>query len=520
MSKQQVNSAWPFPNGEDAQLTWIGEPFKQNSKFMMYVYFQGKGRTEKLLMDWGSLPLLAIQRFYKNGNFTSSKVHKNDETMEITLYPDHITRSERPWSIIGYPDKLKSRNFLFRHEGSVVMIPIIEVIRGILAPNRFLLYRLLESNSFPLYFVESLTRQQLHFDFSSSYHKKYTAPGFLNQLAWLFTNPDIKRMYDDIAFNLMTVGELSFDWRCEQPITVVARVQRRGNSILILEVLQVKNKQIHCDVISFTHPEIRETVQSNEPKLKRYRKLNGNGENDDITLDHEIDGSTEDFDLIQMNQLVHQYVFAPAIKKVKGNTVKQRTKEDESTKTLYIDSDYVRTTADSGGSSLVRGLEHQSLEDILVRGELQEFVNILKIMEQRDSVRSIQIIIDNLPEGLGERKFARLSDGITRRKYIVAKVDLDDGRYCNVVEIEREGKSLSTLILSSNQSIDWNKTLGSLLTNLVNDSGVWSSKSIKRIENKGIMFKKAKHVRRSIRGKEEYLFEKLWSIKLGNLKYS
>lgn len=511
MNKQQINIIWPFPKDEDAQLTWIGEPFKQNNKYMMYVYFKCMGRTEKILMDWGTLPLLSIQRFYKNGSLTSSKVSKNDETMEITLSPNLVTYSERPWSITGIADKLKSKNFIFKNDGSTIMIPIIELIRGILAPNRFLLYRLMELDSFPLYFVETLTEKHLHFDFFSSYHKKYTAAVFLKHLAWLFTSPTTIQMYGDIAFNMATLGELMFDWKYNNPITVVARVQRRGNSVLILEVLQVKNKLIYCDVISFTHPEIREAIHSSEAKLKRYRRLGGNGQNDDIILDRDVDGSTEEFDLIQMNQLAHEYTFTPAIKKVKGSPVKKRTREDENTKTLLINSDYVRTTADSGGDSLARGLEHQLLDDISVQGELQEFLNILKIMEQRDLVKSIGLIMDNLPLGLGDRKFAKLSDGVTGRKYIAANVYLADGRNYTVVEIEREGKSLSTLILSYSQtSVDENKLLRSMLNNLVNDSGVWTGKSIKRLENNQVIIKKAKHVRRNILGREEYIFGKIY----------
>ncbi|MGE8207458.1 hypothetical protein ACQKP0_23515 [Heyndrickxia sp. NPDC080065] len=62
--------------------------------------------------------------------------------------------------------------------------------------------------------------------------------------------------------------------------------------------------------------------------------------------------------MIQMNQLKHEYTKVPKINRVKDNSTKQRTKEDENTKKYYINNDSIRSTADVGGEQLARGLEH------------------------------------------------------------------------------------------------------------------------------------------------------------------
>ncbi|WP_231120728.1 hypothetical protein [Bacillus safensis] len=96
-------------------------------------------------------------------------------------------------------------------------------------------------------------------------------------------------------------------------------------------------------------------------------------------------------------------------------------KEDENTKKYYNNHDSIRTTVDSGAQQLVRGLEHQMLHEIQAQGELQDFINVLKVMEQHPKVQVIRAFTDVLPEGIGERKFIKLSDGVTKRRYVIAK---------------------------------------------------------------------------------------------------
>src|SRR5699024_650333 len=73
MSSQQVKIKWPFKKGEKARLIWIGDPFRNNNnKMMLHAYFRARGVTEKILMDWGTLPCLAIQHYYSDGVITKN----------------------------------------------------------------------------------------------------------------------------------------------------------------------------------------------------------------------------------------------------------------------------------------------------------------------------------------------------------------------------------------------------------------------------------------------------------------
>lgn len=149
MIAQQVKIKWPFGEGEKARLIWIGDPFRYDNKIMLYAYFRARGVTKKLLLDWGTLPCLAIQHYYSDGVITTSQPPQEAQEMDITIYPNRVQYYEKPWSIFGSDDSANSRSFIFPFNSKSVILPVIEVLRSILAPNNFLLYRLFESNSFP-----------------------------------------------------------------------------------------------------------------------------------------------------------------------------------------------------------------------------------------------------------------------------------------------------------------------------------------------------------------------------------
>ncbi|WP_225986708.1 Tn7-like element transposition protein TnsE [Bacillus cereus] len=299
------------------------------------------------------------------------------------------------------------------------------------------------------------------------------------------------------------------EWAFTKPITVTARVKENNNSWTVLQIVNVKNKYIPYDNISISHPEIQNREKSNEAKKITYHKQNQKGNQEEFTLDEQVDGATEDFDLVQMNQLKHEYKTVPKIDRVKDNSTKQRTKEDENTKKYYINNDSIRSTADVGGEQLARGLEQQMLQEIQIQGEIQDFINVLKVMEQHPQVREIRVIIDVLPDGMGERKFTKLSDGITKRRYVIAEVYMVNGKRFNIIEIERENRSLSMLILSSPVIHDWHFIYNRLLVNLIKDGGIWKSGSLRSIKNRAVVIIKAKHSSRGFRNNVNILLNKL-----------
>ncbi len=75
--------------------------------------------------------------------------------------------------------------------------------------------------------------------------------------------------------------------------------------------------------------------------------------------------------------------------------------------------------------------------------------------------------------------------------------------------MEREHRSLSTLILASPYSQDWITIYTHLLLGLVDASGTWTSKSLAYFEAQGINIAKAKRSSKGIRRRTGALLGKL-----------
>lgn len=475
MSKQQVKlKNWPFNDGEQVLLTWISSPFSQDKKIMNHAYYRAKGRTEKLLVDWGTLPALAIQHYYMNGDISRSIAPEGTEEVEMSIYPNAVSYFEKEWSIYGTNDKDMSRSFIISFNNKNYILPLIEVVRSILAPNRFLLYRLFETNSFPQYFIEQYEANKIHLDFSSQYHRKYTKDNFLYQLVWLLSNQDLRRKFENVAYTFINTGIVKFDWLFTKPITIKAIVKLSSNGGTILRITNVKNKQIPYREISFSHPEIVQVEKSGEAKkYTLHSKVRNSSQHNELTLDEKVEGTTDNFDLIEMDNQVHEYVKLPKVTKIRRNSNKKRNFEDENTKRYFIDDQGRRSTSDVGGNKFAKGLENKSLYDFQVQGELGEFIKILKVIENYPEVQSINVIQGSLKDFSDTNRFVYLSDGVIERKYVIAEIKLFAKKVVSVIEVEREDRALSTLICFLNNWPNKGYYYKQILNGLIEKHGTW-----------------------------------------------
>ncbi|WP_424161158.1 hypothetical protein ACPA1T_14480 [Bacillus amyloliquefaciens] len=92
----------------------------------------------------------------------------------------------------------------------------------------------------------------------------------------------------------------------------------------------MKNKQVPYSEISFTHPEIIQIEKSREAKRYTLHSKSSNGsQQNELTLDEEVEGTTDNFDLIEMDNQVHEYVKLPKVTKVRRKSSIKRDFEDK-----------------------------------------------------------------------------------------------------------------------------------------------------------------------------------------------
>lgn len=137
---------WPFEKGKKVQLIWIGEPFKFNNKWMIDTYFNDGKVTKRIVQDWANIHFLSIDKYYTDGDLNSGEVIDKDEvieTIDIDLSNVVPKYNENDWRIKGSSYKSKSRTFNFYKNNKLYTIPIVEIVRSVLAPNTFMLNTLL-----------------------------------------------------------------------------------------------------------------------------------------------------------------------------------------------------------------------------------------------------------------------------------------------------------------------------------------------------------------------------------------
>lgn len=295
-----------------------------------------------------------------------------------------------------------------------------------------------------------------------------------------------------------------------QPITIRAIVKPHASGGTVLRVVSVKNKQIPYKEITYEHPGIAQSTKVNEPKKYTLQtKKNLTGQQDEMILDEEIEGATDEFDVIEMDNQKHEYIEMPKMTKIPRRTNKKREFEDENTKKRIINTDSKRSTADVGGSQVTRGLEQQALVDIQIEGELGEFIKVMQVLQDFPGVQSINIIQGSLKEFSDTKRFVYLSDGVTERKYVIAEVRLFSGKVVNVIEVEREEKAISTFIYFSNKLEDTLYELNAILRGLVDNNGLWDKA---QLSYKRINYLTLRHGKKEYRHRATVILNKVIEI--------
>ncbi|MFX0549533.1 Tn7-like element transposition protein TnsE [Hathewaya histolytica] len=488
MRKDKITIKWPFKKGERVKLSWISEPYKYNNKWMVDTYFDGECGKRKITLDWAVIHLLVKDKYYIDDDLNSSEDGSDTYIEEIKLRKDNIKYSEWDWQIWcgGNKIKTKAKSFTFFKKNSLYVVPIYEIIRAVLAPNRFLLNRIVGVDSLENYFTYEINHDELNIYFTGLYNKRLLRDSEINQISWLITNDEILSMFSQVGWNLLKQGQIKFDFLFKY-LDLRVKLQKCKNHMKVVEILGVNNKRINIDKVNIYHPSLEESISSDQVKKRKYI---GKGIEGKAEIDNSAGGATNSFDEVK-NQITQEYIRLPKIQKVKSERKSQRKKEDVNTKKYLIDNGSLRTVADEGGQSLLKGLEFSSLDKVSIKGELETFIEMLKQLEKEQEVAHVEIIVGELP---GYRAFSTLSDGETRRKYAIGKITMVDGTERSLIDIEREGRALSILVLNAQGNVNWKWIYSKLIYGVVNESGVWSNEFINFIHNFGVVTYRIRHV--------------------------
>lgn len=508
--KLKLNN-WPFEKGKKVKLIWIGEPFKQGSKWMLDTYFSDGENTKRVIQDWANLYFLSIDKHYTDGDLRSGEIIDNDgamTTIDINLSGITPKYNETDWYISKSKYRSKSKTFSFWKQNVLYTIPIIEIVRAVLAPNTFMLNAILYNDTWEDYFTYELEDRKLQIDFTNNFKKSYLKSTYYNHLAWMISNDEVLKMCNDIGYNMLTKGKLLFDFNVPN-FNINARVKKNKHGFTIMEILKVNLKEIKVDELQVYHSSFEDRVKSNEAKLRTYTYLSNKDE--DRVIDNSVDGA-KDFDESINNELiVQEYIKAPIVKKEKEHSGKLRTIEDSDTKKYIMEDDNLRTLSSEGGMKKASGIEISAIDEKIITSkinyELSEFIEIINLLRKMIGIRNVGMIMVELPLG---RKFSYLSDELTRRKCLIAIIEINSGKQACIIEIERENKTISTIILKSLETkYYWKDKYELILSGIVKCSGSWDNNVFRILEEQNIKVLRHKHIDRNSLEKAKKIHEKL-----------
>lgn len=502
---------WPFEKGKKAKLIWIGEPFKQNNKWMLDTYFYDGEITKKVIQDWANLYFLSIDKYYIDGDLRSGEIIDNEgemQTIDINLSDVTPRYNDTDWNILKSKYKSKSKTFSFWKHNVLYTIPMIEIVRAILAPNTFMLNAILYNDAWEDYFTYKIEDRKLQMYFTSQYNTSYLKSEYYNHLAWMISNEEILKTCNDIGYNMFSKGKLIFDFNISN-FNISARVKKSKHGFIIMEILKVNKKEIKVDELKIYHPSFEQREKTNEAKLRTYTYLNNKDE--DRIIDSSVDGAKDFGERINNELIIQEYIKVPIVKKEKELNGKLRTNEDRNTKKYVLNEDNSRTLSSEGGIRKASGIEVSAIDETIlvpskVNYELTEFIEVLNLLRNMNKIRSIKIKIVELPFG---RKFSYLSDGSTRRKCLIAIIERNNGKQFYVLEIERDGKNISTILLSGMTKCDWKDTCELILKGVVKGSGSWDNNIFEILEKQNIKVVRHKHTSRNSLEKARRIYEKL-----------
>lgn len=511
MGKQKLKlKNWPFEKGKKTQLIWIGEPFKENNKWMIDTYFSDGKNTKKVIQDWANIHFLSIDKYYVDGDLKSGEMIDTTgvmSTIDIDLCGITPRYNEGDWKIAKSNYKSKSKTFNFWKNNVLYTVPIVEIVRAVLAPNTFMLNTILYNDVWEDYFTYELKDRKLQIHFTNQYKKSYLKNEYYNHISWMISNEEILKMCNDIGYNIFSKGKLIFDFGILN-FNITARVKKNKHGFTIMEIVKVNLKEIKVGELQIYHSSFEEREKSDEAKLRTYKYLKNN--DGDRIIDSSVDGS-ENFDESIDNELiVQEYIKVPIIKKEKERIGKLRIIEDNKTKKYIIDDDNSRTLSSEGGTKKANGIEATALDEkiipIEVNGELKEFIEVLNLLKNMNGIESMYINIVELPLG---RKFSYLSDRLTRRKCLVAIIEIKARKQCCILEIERDGKNISTILLISAAECNWKNKYELILRGVVEESGSWDNDIFSILEKQNIKVIRHKHIRKNRVEKARVIYQKL-----------
>ena len=501
--------SWPFGKGEKAKLIKISKPYSVEGRwFVDALFLSVEHNIPKIIQrSFGDLHLLIVEAMYVDGmrqdmpNWREVDISIKEDILQRKPIEPYLLKNERDCRFDCY-------TFGIRVGYEYYIIPLIEIMRAILAPDVFWLNQITQLDSIDTRILHALQDDLLELDFSAdvpvSYVKQNSA---IKHMAWVFSNPEIYNMLTLLHQSIKKNECVLFDFLFNN-LTLTVRFEEKDHRNYVREIIACKQKKIKCNDIQVTHPglvdykEEEDGEATDAKKLRRAVSASGDGAKDLVA---NTTATTNAVDIEDDGDILSEYSTFAEINRVK---IKRERATSESTKCSMDVGTNQRTTGDFGGLETVPQLEFAHMTQDKLDGDFAEIQAVLRLMGKRRKVESITQYIGVLNDHWPYRAICTLDDGVTPRNYLIGKIKLQNGMEAIVIEIQRQTLAISTLMCISQHVLQWNKICHKILKRFILNSGIWPQ--VDEIEETTVLSShRFKHTDVEIDKKEKRIFDNL-----------
>lgn len=471
---------WKFQDNEIVKLLWVGDPYLSNSKWKSDIYFKSldNHNIEVQTVDWGTVAILKIGELYQNGREIKDKRYIDTEYIKSYHY---YTDS---FSIDGSKITLRRtrhkfgfiKSFVYIDNNIEIRIPVFEILRSIIARNKRLLYAVLEPDSLHNYFEWQEFSDKFVLKSKGKYPKSLLRDKrHTYYLSWLLSDKYAYSSWNDIYENIILKGlGLEFQFPCNDMITIDARYYRPfSNVVRVEQINKVSGIILPYDEIELIGVEKYRSKSTKKPKKHIVIER---------PIEIEIDttkGAKRSIDIVKTSIAKMD---KPLDIKVSFTDTKQynvNSSIDDSTNFIYIQDDRARSMGDVLTDSNEKSIELQEDDDKTMTSDFNTFIMVFRELINRYGF-DINYKIGNLPPTDKDKKFRYIDDSNRIRMFLFATIIIND-KVLYFLDIERDGKSLSTLVLHNRDYDiidDIEDILNSIMKSLINSSGSWNNGDI------------------------------------------
>ena len=416
--KSVLLQAWPFAKQTIAKLLWIDHPVRDVlGNWLMDIYLRDveNGEIRMCTVSWGTLPLLKLGQLYQGGYLTNDVFSRTDSYNESDIYFSNDAFMLRPgeYSIRtsdGIIHTINKDVFEASKDGLTYRIPVIEVVRSVLAPNKRLLYSLLQPNSIDYYLTTLRDHRRLTMNFSKNYPGSLITQQHILHLTWLLTDSHAQRAWGDVYRSLLYDGHIKFKFPLQSDYAFRIRGRREKNIIRVMEIIQTKGLKLEVDHIEVISP----NLHSNKSFLCGKKSPSGNGSDpNSLVITTEDNGVGHSERIIDAQIAAYQFNAIPSIKRnFNKNSETEKITSSQTSDQPHFANDTVVSTGDTGGlTPKVKGLEYTDLGELAQRynGEIGLFVEALSTIQGANSNLEVAVVVDKLPDRFINAQYSECS---------------------------------------------------------------------------------------------------------------